>query len=186
MVSQKVNFHNLDTCQCTQFRKLRDSRQCSQDWSRLGFVSALSRLCLGFVSALSRLRLGFASATSRLSFTYASTTPSLWSPASIVARHAITLIVRLGAQYILLYTTYYSFKVGEPIIPTGRKHHYNCNQHFKQVAWVLTNNCNIAINNYHKFKLLFNSFGLSSARLIVISIYNNEQRNIVRVIGSRL
>ena len=48
-------------------------------------------------SASSRLRLGFASATSRLRLTYASTTPWLRSPASIVARHAITLIVRLGA-----------------------------------------------------------------------------------------
>ena len=61
-------------CECTQFGTLRDSRQCSQDWSRLGFVSALSRLCLSYVS----------------------TTPWLRSPASIVARHAITLIVRLG------------------------------------------------------------------------------------------
>ena len=43
------------------------------------------QLCLGFVSALPQLRLG-----------YASTTPWLRSPASIVARHAITLIVRLG------------------------------------------------------------------------------------------
>ena len=49
-------------CQCTQFGTLRDSRQCSQDWSRLGFVSA---------------------------------TPWLRSPANIVARHAITLIVCL-------------------------------------------------------------------------------------------
>ena len=33
--------------------------KCSQDWSRLGFISALSRLRLGFASATSRLRLGF-------------------------------------------------------------------------------------------------------------------------------
>ena len=31
----------------------------SQDWSRLGFVSALSRLCLSYVSATPWLRLGF-------------------------------------------------------------------------------------------------------------------------------
>ena len=43
-----------------------------------------------------RLRLGFASATSRLRLTYASTTPWLQSPASIVARRVITLIMRLG------------------------------------------------------------------------------------------
>ena len=59
--------------------------KCSQDWSRLGFVSALSRLRLGFVSASSRLRLA-----------YASTTPWLRSPASIGARRVITLIMRLG------------------------------------------------------------------------------------------
>ena len=40
---------------------------------------------LGFVSALPQLRLG-----------YASTTPWFRSPPSIVARHAMTLIVRLG------------------------------------------------------------------------------------------
>ena len=54
------------------------------------------RLRLGIVSALSRLRLGFASATSRLRLDYASPTPWLLSPASIVARRAITLIMRLG------------------------------------------------------------------------------------------
>ena len=54
---------------------------------RLGFVSALSQLCLGFDSALSLLRLDFASATSRLHIDYES---------NIVARHEITLIVRLG------------------------------------------------------------------------------------------
>ena len=37
-----------------------------------------------------------ASASSRLCLIYISTTPWLRSPASIVARHAITLIVRLG------------------------------------------------------------------------------------------
>ena len=52
---------------------------------RTGRSSALFRLCLGFVSALPQLRLG-----------YASTTPWLRSPASIVARRAITLIMRLG------------------------------------------------------------------------------------------
>ena len=45
---------------------------------------------------LSRLRLGYASAIPRPRLTYASTTPWLLCPASIVARHAITLIVRLG------------------------------------------------------------------------------------------
>ena len=44
----------------------------------------------------SRLRLSFASATSRLRIGYTSTTPWLRSPASIVARPAITIIVRLG------------------------------------------------------------------------------------------
>ena len=39
---------------------------------------------------------GFVSATPRLGLTYASTTPWLRSPESIVARHAITFIVRLG------------------------------------------------------------------------------------------
>ena len=32
--------------------------------------------------------------------------PRLWSPASIVARHVITLIVRLGTQYTILYYIY--------------------------------------------------------------------------------
>ena len=54
------------------------------------------RLRLGFASATSQLRLDYASAIPRLLLTYASTTPWLRSPTSIVARHAITLIVRLG------------------------------------------------------------------------------------------
>ena len=54
------------------------------------------QLRLGFVLASSRLRLDYASATLRLRLTYASTTPWLRSPATIVARHAITLIVRPG------------------------------------------------------------------------------------------
>ena len=60
---------------------------------RLGFASATSRLCLSYVSALPQLRLGFASATSRLRLDYALVSRS---PANIVARHAITLIVCLG------------------------------------------------------------------------------------------
>ena len=47
------------------------------------------------------LRLGFASARSRRRLTYASITPWLRSPASIVARHAITLIMRLGTYYTI-------------------------------------------------------------------------------------
>ena len=46
--------------QCTQFGTLRDSRQCSQDWSRLGFVSALSRLRIGYASTMPHLRLDYA------------------------------------------------------------------------------------------------------------------------------
>ena len=60
-------------------------------------IRDITRLATMFAGLIApRLRLGFASATSRLCFTYDSTTPWLWSPASIVARHAITLIVRLG------------------------------------------------------------------------------------------
>ena len=79
-----ANAHNSGHCET------RDNPR------RTDRASDSSRLCLDFVSALSRLHLGFASATSRLCLTYASTTPWLRSPASIVARHAITLIVCLG------------------------------------------------------------------------------------------
>ena len=54
------------------------------------------RLRLGFVLALPQLRLGYVSTTYQLHLDYASPTPWLRSPASIVARRAITLIVRLG------------------------------------------------------------------------------------------
>ena len=54
------------------------------------------QLRLGFVSAFPQLRLDYASAIPRLRLTYVSTMPWLRSPASIFARHAITLIVRLG------------------------------------------------------------------------------------------
>ena len=57
-------------------------------------IARLATILAGLIAP--RLRLGFASATSRLYLTYASTMPWLRSPASIVARHAITLIVRLG------------------------------------------------------------------------------------------
>ena len=57
-------------CQCTQFGTLRDSRQSSQDWSRLGFVSALSRLRLGLVSTSSRLCLSYVSTMPHLRLDY--------------------------------------------------------------------------------------------------------------------
>ena len=50
-------------CQCTQFGTLRYSRQCSQDWSRLGFVSALPQLRLGYASTMPHLRLDYALAS---------------------------------------------------------------------------------------------------------------------------
>ena len=57
-------------------------------------ITRLGTMLTGLIAP--RLRLGFALATSRLRIGYTSTTPWLRSPASIVARHAITLIVRLG------------------------------------------------------------------------------------------
>ena len=50
-------------CQCTQFGTLRDSRQCSQDSSRLGFASALPQLRLGYASTMPHLRLDYALAS---------------------------------------------------------------------------------------------------------------------------
>ena len=69
--------------------------KCSQDWSRLGFVSTCFRLCVS----------------------YASTTPRLRSPASIVARNVITLIMRLGTKYTInnyiLNFSFYSCDLGK-------------------------------------------------------------------------
>ena len=55
------------------------------------------------VSVLSRLRLGFVSALPQLHLDYASPTPWLRSPASIVAYRVITLIMRLGTLYTIIY-----------------------------------------------------------------------------------
>ena len=54
------------------------------------------RIHFGLVSALPQLRLDYALATPRMLLIYALTAPWLRSPASIVDRRAITLIVRLG------------------------------------------------------------------------------------------
>ena len=57
-------------------------------------IARLAKMLAGLIAP--QLRLGFVSASSRLRIGYSATTPWLRSPASIVARHAITLIVRLG------------------------------------------------------------------------------------------
>ena len=57
-------------------------------------ITRLATMLAGQIAP--RLRLGFVSALPQLRLSYASTTTWLRSPASIVARHAITLIVRLG------------------------------------------------------------------------------------------
>ena len=64
-------------------------------------IARLTTMLAGLIAP--RLRLGFASATSRLRLTYASTTPWLRSPVNIVARHATTLIVRLGTKYTIVW-----------------------------------------------------------------------------------
>ena len=57
-------------------------------------ITGLATILAGLIAP--QLRLSFASATFQLRIGYTSTTPWLRSPASIiVARHAITLIVRL-------------------------------------------------------------------------------------------
>ena len=72
-------------------------------------------------------------------------------------------------------------------IPNGDETFLFSQKKLFKYTWALTDSSsNFKINNYCKFKLLFNLFGLFSTVVIVISIYNNKQRNIVRVIGSRL
>ena len=53
-------------------------------------ITSLATMLAGLIAP--QLRLGFVSASSHLRLTYASTTPWLRSPASIVARHAITQV----------------------------------------------------------------------------------------------
>ena len=57
-------------------------------------ITRLATMLAGLIAP--RLCLSYVSATPRLRLTYASTTPWLRSPASIVVRRAITLIVCLG------------------------------------------------------------------------------------------
>ena len=59
-------------------------------------IARLATMLAGLIAP--RNRLGFVSALPQLRIGYASTTPWLRSPASIVARHAITLIVCLGTH----------------------------------------------------------------------------------------